>query len=329
MIWFIPLNSNIITVIPVYNGEKFIRATLESVAAQTLKPDRLVVLDNCSTDGTAKIVQEFQGFKCEYVRNPKNLGLFGNCNRALEFAPETKYLLLLCADDLITPKFFEVTTAALDNCDGLGLAYCLDERIDENDKRLSISGKVTGDVQEIPVDDFIARKAEIANQAFSGSLMKTNFQKSPVEFRLDMPILADVAFWADWGKHCKKVVQVNEPLCKYRWHGDNTTNTVMPGIQTLVLDEWKVMELNEQLRNGDSGFVRKFKLKGLFAVRTGIKAKRVRQQNNLTYSREITKEGKRISGPLAWFMGQVVVEARDLVVYGLMRRPKHPKNVYS
>lgn len=287
------------------------------------------MLDNCSTDGTAKIVQQFQGFKCEYIRNPENLGLFGNCNRALEFAPETNYLLLLCADDLITPKFFEVMTSTLESCDGRGLGYCLDERIDENDKHLSISGKATGDSQQINVDDFIARKAEIANQAFSGSLMKTNFEKAPCEFPLDMPILADVAFWADWGKHCKRIVQVNQPLCKYRWHGDNTTNTVMPGIQTLILDEWKVMQMNEQLRNGNSGFVRKFKLKGLFAVRTGIKAKRIRQQNNLTYSREIVKEGKRISGPLAWVMGQVVVEARDLVVYGLLRRPRHPKNVYS
>jgi hypothetical protein len=323
------VKSNIITVIPVYNGEKFIRATLESVAAQTMKPDRLIVLDNCSTDNTPKIVQEFTGFKCEYIRNPKNLGLFGNCNRALEYALETKYLLLLCADDLITPTFFERLTATLDSCDGLGLAYCLDERIDENDKRLSVSGKVNGQAQEIGRDEFIARKAEIANQAFSGSLMKTNYQQSPVEFRLDMPILADVAFWAAWGRHCKRIMQVNEPLCKYRWHGDNTTNTVMPGIQTLILDEWKVMQMNEGLRNGRSGFVRDFKLRGLFAVRTGIKAKRIRQQNNITYSREIVNEGKRISRPVAWWMGQAVVEARDLLVYGLLRRPKHPKNVYS
>ena len=64
-------------------------------------------------------------------------------------------------------------------------------------------------------------------------------------------------------------------------------------------------------------------------MRTGIKAKRIRQQNNLTYSREIVTEGKRISGALAWFMGQVAIEARDLLIYGLLRRPRHPKNVYS
>jgi len=323
------MQSNIITVIPVYNGEKFIGETLESVAKQTLKPDRVVVLDNCSTDNTEKVVKGFDRIKIEWIRNPKNLGLFGNCNRALEFAVEARYLNLLCADDLIEPAFYEALTRELDSCKGRGLAYCLDERIDENGRHLSISGKVTGDAQEIPADTFISQKAEIANQAFSGSLLKTNFQQAPCQFRLDMPILGDVAFWGAWGKHCDKIVQVNQSLCKYRWHGDNTTNVVMPGMDALILDEWRVMQMNEQLRNGNTGLVRKFKLKGLFAVRTGIKAKRIRQQNNLTYSREIVREGKRISGPLAWYMGQAVVEARDLVIYGLMRRPKHPKNVYS
>ena len=103
----------------------------------------------------------------------------------------------------------------------------------------------------------------------------------------------------------------------------------MPGMDALILDEWRVMQMNERLRNGHSSLIRRFKLKGLFAVRTGIKAKRIRQQNNVSYSREIVKEGKRISGPLAWYMGQAVVEARDFVVYDLMRRPRHPKNVYS
>jgi glycosyltransferase involved in cell wall biosynthesis len=323
------MKSNIITVVPVYNGEKFILQTLQSVAKQSTLPDRLIVLDNCSTDSTPDIVQSFKELPCEYVRNSKNLGLFGNCNRALELASETKYLNLLCADDLIEPEFYARLTRELEDCNGLGLAYAIDERIDENNRRLSVSGNADGAAVSIPVDVFLCRKAEISNQAFSGSLLKTNYQTPPCQFRLDMPILADVAFWADWGRHCLKIVQVNEPLCKYRWHGDNTTNLVMPGIQALVLDEWKVMQLNEALRTERPGFVRRFKLKGLFAVRTGVKAKRIREQKNLTYSREIVQEGKKISGPLAWYMGQAVVEARDFVIYGLMGRRKHPKNVYS
>ena len=44
--------ARIISVIPVYNGKRFIRATLDSLAAQTLRPDRVIVLDDASTDGT-------------------------------------------------------------------------------------------------------------------------------------------------------------------------------------------------------------------------------------------------------------------------------------
>ena len=41
--------ARIISVIPVYNGERFIRVTLDSLAAQTLRPDRVIVLDDAST----------------------------------------------------------------------------------------------------------------------------------------------------------------------------------------------------------------------------------------------------------------------------------------
>jgi len=321
--------SKLITVLPVYNGERFLLQTLESIAAQTVRPDRLIVLDNCSTDRTPDIIRDFKGLPCEYIRNPKNLGLFGNCNRALEYAPETEYLHFLCADDLVEPKFCETMIRELEDCKGYGLAYSLDERIDENGNRLSISGSPNGSSEVIPVDTFLSRKAEIANQAFSGSLLKTNYRKSPVLFRLDMPILADVAFWGAWGQHCDKIVQVNLPLNKYRWHGENTTNVMMPGIDALVLDEWRVMQMNEGLRSTPPGFVRRFKLKGLFAVRTGIKAKRIRQLNDLKYSQQIVAEGRKRSGPLAWYLGQIVVETRDLIIYGLLRRPRHPKNVFS
>jgi hypothetical protein len=322
------MQSNVITVIPVYNGERFLLRTLQSVANQTQKPDRLVVLDNCSTDGTERIVREFTGMKCEYVRNERNLGLFGNMNRALTYAEQTRHLHILCADDLITQKFFATLLPALSSCDGLGMAFCLDERIDENDEHLSLSGPVTGAVEEIPQAIYLQQKGEIANQALGGTIYKTNFLKSPVQFRMDMPILADVVFYAEFGAHCRKIVKVNEPLTQYRWHGTNQSCELMPGIQPLVLDEWKTMQLVEQLREG-TGFVRSCKLKGLFGVRSGIKARRIRQLGNLKYSREIVAAGRKISGLPLWFAAQCVVHARELVVYGILRRRRQPNNVFG
>lgn len=322
------MQSNIITVIPVYNGEKFLLRTLQSVANQTRRPDRLVILDNCSTDGTEKIVREFSAMKCEFVQNERNLGLFGNMNRALTYAEQTRYLHILCADDLITPKFFERMIPALESCNDFGLGFCLDERIDENDEHLSLSGRVTNTVDEIPREVFLQQKGEIANQALGGTIYKTNFRKSPAQFRMDMPILADVVFYAEFGANCQKIVRVNEPLTQYRWHGSNTSCELMPGIQPLVLDEWKTMQLVEELR-GQTSFVRSCKLKGLFGVRSGIKARRIRQLGNLKYSREIVAAGRRISGLPLWFAAQCVVHTREIIVYGIMRRRRMPQNVFG
>ena len=322
------MQSNIITVIPVYNGERFLLKTLLSVAAQTVRPDRLVVLDNLSTDGTEKIVREFQGMRIEFIRNEKNLGLFGNMNRALEFADQTRYLHILCADDVITPKFFETLVPTLEDCKGYGMAFCLDERIDENDEYLSVSGQITGKVELIPSATYVSQKGEIANQAIGGTIYKSNFKKLPCPFRMDMPILGDVVFYAQFGKDCERITKVNDTLVKYRWHGTNQSCELMPGIQPLVLDEWKTMQLIDEMRGG-SGFVRSCKLKGLFGVRSGIKARRIRQLGDMKYSREIVRAGRGISGLPLWFAAQCVVHAREFVVYGILRRRRMPQNVFG
>ena len=87
--------SELLTVIPVYNGVHYLRATLESLARQTRRPDRVVVIDDCSTDGTCALVESFEEISCELVRNEKNLGLFPNLNHALEYAEDTEFFHLL------------------------------------------------------------------------------------------------------------------------------------------------------------------------------------------------------------------------------------------
>ena len=94
--------AHIISVIPVFNGERFITATLDSLAAQTLKPDRVIVLDDASTDGTAQLVESYQPLKCELIRSEENKGLFKNFNRALQFAAECDFLHYICACLLYT-----------------------------------------------------------------------------------------------------------------------------------------------------------------------------------------------------------------------------------
>jgi len=323
------VKSKIITAVPVRNGEEFIQQTLEAIARQTLRPDRVIIFDNRSSDRTLDIARAFAGFECEIsIAGLEGQCMFTNFNRALDFADQTDYLHILHADDTISPKFYEIMTAALAECDGRGLAWCLDERIDEKNAHLSYSGKADGTVTVLDRDSFLKRKAEIGNQAFCATLMKTAGQPVPVRFPLDYPVLGDQIFWAAYGAQCRQRVYVNQALAQYRWHGTNNTTFLGPSLQSLVLDEWRTMETNEALRGRGMSWHRALKLKGLFAVRSGIKAKRIRQQGNADYAQQIVRVTKEITGPWLWLAGQTLIEARDLYIYGILRHQRHPKNIY-
>ena len=62
-------------VLPVYNGEKYLRESIDSILSQTYQNWELLILDDCSTDGTARIASEYaEGDKrVRYFRNEVNL----------------------------------------------------------------------------------------------------------------------------------------------------------------------------------------------------------------------------------------------------------------
>lgn len=109
--------------IPAFNAEKFIRQTLESVLAQGLAGIEIVVLDNCSTDDTVRIVEEFRQHGVRCILNSKNIGSIGNHNRALGMAT-ADYVKLLSADDVLLPGVLEKQAAAMDRFSDVGVVSC-------------------------------------------------------------------------------------------------------------------------------------------------------------------------------------------------------------
>ena len=137
-----PPMSHVTTVIPVYNGERFLEATLRSLVEQTRRPDRVVILENCSTDGTPDIARAFarEGFECR--RNASHLNGGDNFDLALTFAQETDVLHILTADDLLKPCFFERLLEPLERVEGNALAYSAFEVIDEDGELLEAGNLV-------------------------------------------------------------------------------------------------------------------------------------------------------------------------------------------
>ena len=97
-----------------YNRAPYIASSIESVLAQTFGDFELLITDNCSTDGTFDIAKRYETLdpRIRVVLNERNLGQFGNRNRAAELA-RGALLKYHDSDDLMYPHCLSVMVPML------------------------------------------------------------------------------------------------------------------------------------------------------------------------------------------------------------------------
>jgi len=69
-----------------YNGSRHIKNQLKSILRQLSKNDQLVIVDDCSLDGTVKIIESLKDPRIKLLKNTKNIGVVSTFNRALKNA---------------------------------------------------------------------------------------------------------------------------------------------------------------------------------------------------------------------------------------------------
>jgi glycosyltransferase involved in cell wall biosynthesis len=110
--------------VPVYNGERFIRQSVESLLAQTYGDFELVITDNASKDGTEEVCRELakKDKRVRYLRNEKNLGGPGNFRRVFALC-SGEFHKWSTADDYWEPTVIEKCVAVLDRDPDVVLCY--------------------------------------------------------------------------------------------------------------------------------------------------------------------------------------------------------------
>ena len=102
-------------VIPSYNHADYIGSALESVLAQTLAPERIVVVDDGSADRSLELLRAFAAAHPQLVLIPQeNAGAHNALNRAIAEAGAVDYIAILNSDDLYEPARLEKCTAFLE-----------------------------------------------------------------------------------------------------------------------------------------------------------------------------------------------------------------------
>lgn len=103
------MNNMISVAMTTYNGEKYLREQLDSLYSQTILPDEIIVVDDCSTDDTHKILEEYHNKKgLVYIINERNLGVNKNFEKAISLC-RGDYIAISDQDDVWFPEKIEIT----------------------------------------------------------------------------------------------------------------------------------------------------------------------------------------------------------------------------
>lgn len=191
---------------PMYNAERFITKTIESVQAQTYQNWEMLIVDDMSVDKGAQIVQKYAGTdrRIRYIKHTRNGGVAKARNTALTEA-KGRYIAFLDSDDIW--KAGKLKTQ-IDFMRKKGAAFCFSacEVIDEQ-------GKKTGKVRHVPAE--LTYKDLLKGNAIACLTVVLDREQIDDIRMLSIPH-EDYAAWLDILKKGITAYGIDEVLAKYR-----------------------------------------------------------------------------------------------------------------
>ena len=126
--------STLSVILPNYNHAKYLEQSLGSILSQSRRPDRVLVIDDQSTDNSLEVISRFTNDPIvELIRNPKNLGSVVTVNSGLDRV-DSDYVIVLAADDSLLPGFIEKTMSLLERHPEAALGCSHPAYMDEHGK---------------------------------------------------------------------------------------------------------------------------------------------------------------------------------------------------
>ncbi|MGH9437862.1 MAG: glycosyltransferase family 2 protein [Terriglobia bacterium] len=225
-------SPTIAVVIPAYNCAAYIEEALDSIAAQTRAPDRVVVVDDGSTDGSAEIVARFMqrsSMPVQLLRQP-NAGIAAARNAGVAQCQED-LLAFLDADDTFYPTFLERAGAVLARHAELVLCFLDRDVVDARGKflRRDLDHPAFRAIPAVRLSDgtSVLAKSPFATLASGnvipiGLMVRRSAFHQVGGFDVEQRAVEDLPFLMRLTK-VGKFGFIDEPLGIWRRHGANTS----------------------------------------------------------------------------------------------------------
>jgi glycosyltransferase involved in cell wall biosynthesis len=203
--------------IPVRNGGAFLPLAVDSVLSQSYDDMELIIVDNCSTDGTAEWLErksaETAGIR--FFRNATDIGLARNFNACLSYATGD-YLKFLCADDLLLPGSLRRMADALDADPAATLAVGARRLIDDKGATLTVQRYARKNIH-VGGEQTISRC--LFGKNYIGEPSAVMFRRSAAgrRFSESFPHLIDLEMWFHLLEQ-GRLISLAQEVCAVRQH---------------------------------------------------------------------------------------------------------------
>lgn len=216
---------------PCYNAEKYIMQTIESVLLQTYPYWELIIVDDCSTDNSVKIIEKFAQkdgrIKLFKLENNSGPAVAKNCG--IKFA-RGRYIAFLDADDLWLPEKLEKQIDFM-NKEKLAMTYSSYFIIDRNNNVIGIrkSPNVLTYKKNLK-SNFVGNLTGIYDTLLVGKIYAENVKHE------------DYTLWMKILKKIEYAKGIQEPLAKYR-----TSVGISKNKLKAALWQWNILRKIENL----------------------------------------------------------------------------------
>lgn len=205
-------------IIPLYNSEKYLEATVASVMNQSTPDWELILIDDCSTDGTYRLAQRLakSDSRIRVLRHDKNLGrpAYGR-NTGIAAATGT-FITFLDHDDAFEPTKLAEQGDAMEGLDFLvSNCYLLNARTGKVDGQAW--KEVRGEVQK----NFARRLLEGNFVPPNSTFIRASVFKKVGVFDPEIQGVDDYDMWYRIARECPSGV-VNKPLATWRYSNKNS-----------------------------------------------------------------------------------------------------------
>lgn len=203
-------------VLPVYNGEKYLRESIDSVLAQTYQNWELLVIDDCSSDHTAEIVASYLNHdkRIKYYKNEYNLRLPKNLNKGFSYAIGD-YLTWTSDDNRYLPTAIQRMVEELDKDNDIQFVFASCRIIDEKGK----------EIEFFTVNSNSPKLIVGINSVGACFLYTRKVYKAIGDYDSNYELVEDFDYWQRVYSRFK-MMGISEILYQYRIHSGALTSTM-------------------------------------------------------------------------------------------------------